>query len=219
MVTTRLALVVFIFGLAFGPLAHAADEFVNPPASAQMSKLTAIPRLEGIGPQLPSVALRNKFFEFANTMVAPAGAQNADYVSVKGVVDGVIEALSKRDVAKMSEYYSVDPQSTFFGPLLYDESGRMVGAQTRSDYFKGLATGLAFFKAVTVRRHNDEVFRIGDPVSLWTGTGENLVVWKDGRQVVRPWRWTIVLEKTSDSKWMIVHEHTSFGDAIVTPSQ
>jgi ketosteroid isomerase-like protein len=134
-------------------------------------------------------------------------------------VDSVIDALSKRDVAKMSEYYSNDPQSTFFGPLLYDEAGRMVGAQSRSEYFKGLATGLSFFKSVAVKRHEDEIFRIGDAISLWTATGHNLVVWKDGRQVTRPWRWTMVFEKTTDNKWMVIHEHTSFGDPNVTPSQ
>ncbi|MGJ4941463.1 YybH family protein [Bradyrhizobium sp. HKCCYLS1011] len=219
MVLTRITAIVFTCGLTFGSLAYAADEFVNPPASGQPSKLAPIPRLEQLSTQLPSATQRNRFSEFAVSLTRPNAALNSDYVAIRSVVDGVIDALSKRDVAKMSEYYSNDPQSTFFGPVLYDETGHMVGAQARSEYFKGLATGLSFFKSVSVRRHDDEIFRIGDPISLWTATGDNLVVWKDGRQVTRPWRWTMVLEKTSDNKWMIIHEHTSFGDPSVTPSQ
>jgi hypothetical protein len=140
-----------------------------------------------------------------------SSARAADYERLHAIVDGIVKAINDRNSVAMSRYYSTDSGGLFFGPPLYDRDGRLVGGQDRTSYFRGLATGFAFFKAVDCQRNDDENFRIGDRIAVWTGTGTNYVTFRNDVQTVTPWRWTMVFEKMSDGEWIVIHDHSSFG--------
>ena len=181
---------------------HAGD-FTSNPASPQQSNMFA------------TFTTDAKLAAVLNT--GPVGASaptKANYSEVAKVVNSVFDALNKRDYLEMSKYYSADPAAVFMGPMLYDETGRMVGGQNREEYFRGLATLMSFAGDVKSQRNNDEVYRVGDSMALWTSSGYNFMTWKDGTQTVKPWRWTMVLEKVPDGHWMIIHDHSSFGEPI-----
>jgi len=210
---------LFLLGtISISAPVSAADEFVKPPISNQSSSFVALPRVDRLASRVATEATRKQLMDLRSIDAkAATGTVQQDYQSVVKVIDAVIAALNNRDFLTMSTYYSADPGAVFTGPILYDDTGQMVGAQNRSDYFKGLATSLAFFASVSVQRNDDEVYRIANRTAIWTATGNNLVVWKDGRTTARPWRWSIVLEKMDDGYWLVVHDHVSFGNPINAP--
>jgi ketosteroid isomerase-like protein len=216
----RLATVIVLAGfpipaMSQAPQASLDDAFVGAPITSQRSALQAVPSANTTNANLLKSNTRTQALSLTQVATQSGLDPNkaADYEKVSGIVDSVIKALDDRDPVAMSRFYASDPTSTYFGPLLYDREGRMVGAQSRLDYFRGLATGLSFFKSVDCHRSGDDIFRIGDRMALWTATGTNFVTFRNDVQTVTPWRWTMVLEKMGDGQWMIVHEHASFGDS------
>lgn len=215
---TKVRMLLLLGIMLAGSQVSAADDFVKSPVSNQPSSFVALPRVDKLASRVTAEATKLQLLDLRSIDAkAATGTVRQDYQSVVRVVDAIIGALNSRDYLTMSTYYSADPGAVFTGPILYDDTGRMIGAQSRSDYFKGLATSLAFFSSVAVHRNDDEVYRIANKTAIWTGTGNNLIVWKDGRTTTRPWRWSIFLEKMDDGQWMVVHDHVSFGNPINAP--
>jgi hypothetical protein len=50
------------------------------------------------------------------------------------------------------------------------------------------------------------------PVAFVTLTGSNHNVRLDGTESTSQWRWTMALERTGQSTWVIGHEHLSVKD-------
>jgi ketosteroid isomerase-like protein len=137
-------------------------------------------------------------------------AMAKESANIQATIDSLVSGLEKRDTDALTPLYVADTAATYFSPLQTLADGKLQRALPRDLHLANLNACMANFSSVRVIRDPEDIMRVGDGIALWTGTGTNEVTFKSGNSSNSKWRWTLVLERNNEGKWLVTHEHSSF---------
>jgi ketosteroid isomerase-like protein len=125
--------------------------------------------------------------------------------SVKAVLTGVLDAISRKDIAGMAKFYSPSADAVFFNTA--PNVGRK--AVAGNAYVQSLGKLFQNIKTIKAQPNDDLKVTAAGKLAVATLTGKNDVVDNEGKRGTGDWRWTVELQQTGNT-WRITHDHLSF---------
>jgi ketosteroid isomerase-like protein len=156
--------------------------------------------------RLQPVTGRSAFSAAWSANAAAAG----EAAKVDQTIAAIVGGLEAKDARRLAPLYVADDAATFFSPVQLTREQSLPGPLARAGHLAMLDSCLANFSAVKIVPDGSGTVRMGDGLALWTGTGTNLITFSNGQSAKTAWRWTMMLERDPEGRWLVTHEHSSF---------